>query len=473
MIWTLSLAAKSTLVLGAATAAAWALGRSSASIRHALWSVALVCLLALPVLSAALPPLRLPLLPAPLPDAVRHLERAATGLKGTPAPLSVVALPSRLSLQDWALLAWLAGASLALIQLASGSLFVALAVRRAQPVTAPGWNALLDEAVTTLGVHRRVELRFSPAVGIPNVWGYRSPVVLLPLGAASWPEGRRRAILFHEVAHVARHDCFTQTLAYLVRAFYWPHPLVWWAVSSLRREAECACDDRVLHAGTEAADYARHLLEAARGLGRPTNRLLTAAAGAEGTRLGERVRALLDDHRNRRVPTRQATVLLGGAALLALAVLAAAEPVAARNAGSAPDEASTAAAIGGWIVHEPFGCLIEKRYAEIDATMEPASEVAEARLYFRSAQSDEQIWYWVEMKRSGTRFVGRLPKPRAAASPVRYRIEARRTDGRVASTERHVAVVAADESRCPEDVRIAPKAASSEAVIVRTSTPRK
>lgn len=86
----------------------------------------------------------------------------------------------------------------------------------------PDWSALVDEAATTLGIRRRVELRLSDTVDVPNVWGYRSPVVLLPLAAASWPEGQRRAILIHELAHVARHDRFTQALAYVARALYWP-----------------------------------------------------------------------------------------------------------------------------------------------------------------------------------------------------------------------------------------------------------
>ena len=84
--------------------------------------------------------------------------------------------------------------------------------------------------------------------------------------------------------------------------------------------------------------------------------------------------------------------------------------------------------------------------------------------YFVGATSEEPLEYWIEMTRNGSRFVGRLPKPGAAASPVHYRIEAPRTDGQVASTERYVAVVAPNESRCPEDARIAPLAPSSEAV---------
>lgn len=467
MIWMLSLAAKSTLILGAAAVVAWALGRSSAATRHALWSLALLSLASLPVLSAALPRLELPLLPAAVPEAARHLD-TVVGLREVRAPLGIsAALPSGPRWWDWVLLAWLAGAGLALIRLASASFVVTLAVRRAQTVQTPGWSALLEDAVATLGVRRRVELRESRAVEVPNVSGHRSPVVLLPAAAEGWPEERRRAILLHEVAHVARHDRLIQTLAYIVRALYWPHPLVWWAASSLRREAERACDDRVLQAGTTAPEYARHLVEVARGLARPASRFLTASAGAERTRLGDRVVAVLDEHRDRRVPTWRAMALIGGGTLLAIAALAAAEPVAARATDeSSRGQGSPAPAPGARIVHEPLGCLVEGRYAEIDATIEPAPEVAEARLYFTSAKSDARIEYWVEMARTGSRFAGRLPKPRAAASPVRYRIEARTADGRIASTERYVAVVAANESLCPEGVRIAPIASSSEAVIV-------
>jgi beta-lactamase regulating signal transducer with metallopeptidase domain len=467
MIWTLSLAWKSTLVLGAAAGAALVFRRSSASRRHVLWCLALLSLVVLPALSVVLPRLELPVLPAPDPGG--RLEAAAVQLEGarTPADTSI-ALRSESSWREWILLAWVAGASLGLLQLLSGIVFVVIAVQRARPLTSPDWESLLDEAIRTFGVRRPVRLRMSNAVGVPVVWGYRSPVVLLPPEATTWPQGQRQAVLFHELAHVARFDCLTQTLAYVVRACYWPHPLAWWAVSSLRRETERACDDRVLGTGAAAADYARHLLEAARGIGRVPRRFLTAPAGAERTRLGDRVLAILDEHRDRRVPARRVTALLGGGTLLAIAALAATEPVpAAATAGSPPKQASNAA-LRSWIVHEPFGCLVEGRFSEIDATIDPASEVAQARLYFSGPGPDTGTEYWVEMTQQGTRFVGRLPRPTAKVKSVRYRIEARRKDDRVATTDSHLAVVAPDESGCPAGARIAPQAQSTEAVNVHS-----
>jgi hypothetical protein len=226
-------------------------------------------------------------------------------------------------------------------------------------------------------------------------------------------------------------------------------------------------------AGTSAPAYARHLVAAARDLARPASYFLTAATGAERTRLGDRVVAVLDEHRDRRVPTRRAMALGGCGALLAIAVLAAAEPVPARAAeGSSQARGSAETAPRERIVHEPIGCLVAGRFAVIDATIEPAADVVQARLYFASAVSDERIEYWVEMARNDGRFAGRLPKPRATASPIRYRIEACSARGPIASTERYVAVVVANESRCPEGARIAPMASSAEAVTVHSEPPR-
>ena len=473
MTGTLSLLAKSTLVLVVAAATAWRLGRASAATRHAVWCLALACLVALPVLSAAIPRLGLPLLPAGEGGAVRHLHLGPAVGESLASLDGGTARPGVWGRWSLVVLVWLAGAGLALTRLASASLFVAREARRARPLTAPEWKAPLEEAAATLRVRQRVELRGCLAVDVPSVSGCRAPIVLLPAAAEGWPEGRRRAILLHEVAHVARHDRLVQTLAYAIRAFYWPHPLVWWAIARLRREAERACDDRVLQAGTSASDYAQHLVQVARGLARPSARLLTASSGAARTDLGDRVAAVLDESRNRRAPTPGAALLAGGASLLAIALLAAAEPVAARAAGeSRPAQAAAAPAPGERIVHEPVGCLVEGRFAEIEAGIEPASEVETARLYFAGAGSDQGVEFWIDMARSGGRFLGRLPKPRVAASPVRYRIEARTAGGRVTSTQDYLAVVAPSASRCPMGARVTPISSSTEAVVVHRSSTR-
>jgi beta-lactamase regulating signal transducer with metallopeptidase domain len=74
--------------------------------------------------------------------------------------------------------------------------------------------------------------------------------IVVPATAETWSDDRRRAVLLHELAHIARHDCLTQLLAAVACALYWVHPGVWWTAHRLRRERERASDDRVLATGT-------------------------------------------------------------------------------------------------------------------------------------------------------------------------------------------------------------------------------
>jgi hypothetical protein len=133
---------------------------------------------------------------------------------------------------------------------------------------------------------------------MPMTFGTRRPTVILPASAEEWTEDRRRAVLLHELAHVARRDCLTQTLTAIASAIYWPHPGVWWAARRMRVERELACDDRVLAAGTEPRDYAGHLLEIAHSLG-ATPAPAIALGMARARQLEHRMLAILDAARNR------------------------------------------------------------------------------------------------------------------------------------------------------------------------------
>jgi VWFA-related protein len=158
----------------------------------------------------------------------------------------------------------------------------------------------------------------SHAVRVPVVHGFRRPAIVLPTSAAQWPQDRCRAFLLHELAHVRRQDWPMQMLGHLARALYWPHPLAWWLVRRLRAEAERASDDCVLLAGIAAPDYADHLLQAARDLGRAPQQEAVLAV-VERSRFEDRLLALLDPQVCRRALDRR---LFGFAAVTALTVIA-------------------------------------------------------------------------------------------------------------------------------------------------------
>ncbi len=341
---------KVTLALAAAGVVAALLRRRSAATRHDTWSAALVTALVLAPLAALAPPIELAWLPA-------RAEAVVTAPAAAPAPASAPvvagdvdvapanpiaapaepartpqaarpAVPPRLPAPRLATLFWMLGAAAVLLRCAIGHLGLRRLVRSAAPLDGDDWQTLLASAMTSSGVTRPVTLRTSAAVSTPVTWGVRRPVLLLPLEAESWPEERRRAALLHELAHVARGDYLAQLLGYVACAIYWFHPLAWMALSGMRREAERACDDRVLAAGTSPPEYAAQLLEVARAAQGLRLNGAVAIGMARPSTLEGRLLAVLDESRPRRVTSPRTRLAVAAALLLALVPFAGLTPVA-------------------------------------------------------------------------------------------------------------------------------------------------
>ena len=351
----LALVAKATLVLLATAAAAGVVAArgGSAATRHLVWTLGVCGVLALPLLAVALPAWRTPLLTVAPPPAALPAPAAASPTAATPAvfasargtgdaaaartPAAAAEPIPQPSSSPWngmgmgmaIVVAWLLGALAVLGRLALGRWGAARLGSQAEPVADPAWMELLHGVSRELRLARPVRLLRGGGATMPMTWGIVHPAILLPAEAEAWPEERRRVVLMHELAHVARHDCLTQTLASAACALYWFHPAAWYAARRLRVERELACDDRVLQAGTRARDYAGHLQEVARAF-RPA-RLAgpVAVSMARPSQLEGRLLAVLDSVRDRRIPGRAAA---SGAAALALALLL---PLAAVRPGSA------------------------------------------------------------------------------------------------------------------------------------------
>ncbi|HKV11237.1 MAG TPA: M56 family metallopeptidase [Thermoanaerobaculia bacterium] len=355
----LDASAKGLALCLAALAVAATLRRASAATRHLVWRIAFVGLLALPVVAALTPAWRVPLpvpeeMTAPLPAVERVSEaprppaaplpeeRPVVATRDVPASLLTMA-ESYLSGLSWraaALGLWLTGALAVLAPLAVSLLRVGYQRRQARPVRDAAWIEVLDGARAGLGIRRAVELVEGGEAAMPMTWGWRRPVVLLPAGSGSWPVSRRRAVLLHELAHVARGDYLTQLVSELARALHWWNPLVWMAARKLRLESEHACDDQVITAGARASDYAGDLLDIARSLRALRATAPAGLAMARPSELTGRLLAVLDPRRNRRRLSRRLALpawLVAACVVVPLAALApAVEPEAEAGAQSVP-----------------------------------------------------------------------------------------------------------------------------------------
>ncbi|MBX9460342.1 MAG: M56 family metallopeptidase, partial [Brevundimonas sp.] len=242
------LAWKSGLIAGAALFAASLLGARPAAERVAVLRLGLVILLALPLLIALMPALRIqtpafaepaavaapaaPPVAAPAPDTpVPRLEAASTGrpVAGPEWRVDPVAV---------LLAVWAAGCAFLLIRLTAGVALLHRWTRDARPVSDSRWLAALARAAQG---RRPPVLRASSRVTSPLSWGWRPAVILLDPAALD-QAGRADAVLAHEMGHVRHGDWLFLMASRLLVALFWFNPLVWVLERELARQSEQAAD---------------------------------------------------------------------------------------------------------------------------------------------------------------------------------------------------------------------------------------
>lgn len=374
----LALALKGSLVFSLAFVVTALLRRSSAAVRHAVWTLALGAALALPLLSVVVPGWQVAVLPgaapqplavapappappvapaapapsvaptAPAPVSSAQAERPAGGLGaigervssqvervGGPMGLARAAqefvvgqLPPALrSWPVWLLLAWAAGVAFFAMRWVCAVVGAWRIVEDAEPVHDLNWLDLKERVAYDLGLDQPVRLLRSERFGVPVAGGVFDPVVVLPADADEWPEARREVVLTHELAHIARRDGLTQSLAQGALALHWFNPLAHLAHREYLLEREHACDDYVLDHGTRASDYAEHLIQIARRFRRETLALYATAPMARRSNLEDRITSILNPDRRRGTLGRGALVAASALMLTFVLPLAAFQPV--------------------------------------------------------------------------------------------------------------------------------------------------
>jgi TonB family protein len=336
---------KATILLGVAWLIASALRHSSSAMRHHVWAAAILASLGLPLFALLLPAWR----SAALSSAAAfwgpaHAIVASAGSHTIPPTAIRVTsgLPLLNPLAVAALIAWAVGVLFVLLKLLAGLARLVWVSSRAKPVFEESWMGMVLELSAVHKIARSVRLLQCGAPhAMPLTWGLFRPVVVLPSSAGEWTEDRRRIVLSHELAHIARHDWLLQICAEFVRALYWFHPFVWLAALRLRQESERACDDAVLCSGVAPALYAGQLLDLARTLEHSGRAWSTALAIARPSNLERRFAAMLNPSVNRRRLSWKAKILIPLFAWCCVLPIAAlrlpAQNLAGKTAGSVHD----------------------------------------------------------------------------------------------------------------------------------------
>jgi HEAT repeat protein/beta-lactamase regulating signal transducer with metallopeptidase domain len=259
------------------------------------------------------------------PAAPQSQTTAAAPEASSPATTRSLSPATLLSI---ALAIWVIGMMWLVGRLVIGAVLLRRVVRKGTALDNTEWRHPLLEAADRLALERLPRLVMSDRLPMPFACGVLDPAIVLPTGAAEWDDRRRRAVLFHELAHLARYDLIGNALGQLACAVYWFHPLVWVAARKLRVESERAADDLVLGVGTRASEYADHLLQIVCRAARSRTPAI-ALPMAQRHEFEGRMLAILEREARREPASSRHAAILGALALTLVIPLAALAPARA------------------------------------------------------------------------------------------------------------------------------------------------
>lgn len=341
------LAASAVLVV--ALLATVALRRRSAALRGRVLTLALILALVLPLLTTVLPsPVAESRVAEPLLTVVAESDGAETdpegrspaepGLRGGGNPVSdgLAAM----------LLLWPLGVIVGMGRLFRSHRQAHRLVAEATPVQDVELLERYRVVRSGCGGLPPVPLLWSSATESPLTIGLLRPRIVLPAAAVDWPEAMVELVLRHELAHVERRDNLVGLAGALVAVLHWFDPLAWLVLTRLRREAEIACDDRVVIGGARASAYARVLLTQAHATS--TRRPVLAPAASFACHAQRRFEMLLDPGTDRRRRSGRATLWVASLLLLVVFSLTPLRPAVQPGVAAMSARESTASRAPEW-----------------------------------------------------------------------------------------------------------------------------
>lgn len=199
--------------------------------------------------------------------------------------------------RQWLGIAWMAGAAISLFRLIRISVGIRSQIRRSLIVETPAVIRLTAELAKVAGISRRILLLTGEHIVQPAVTGIFRPAIFLPLSALTGlPEWQLRAVLAHEIAHIARHDFLVNALQLLTETVLFFNPAAWWIHRRIREEREACCDALAARWIDSSHELAETLIEQAATTATPL-----PAFGDSGT-VKSRIQRLLGQQPHLRLP---------------------------------------------------------------------------------------------------------------------------------------------------------------------------
>lgn len=224
----LTYSAQVLILVAVSALAARAVGLALPTARLHYWRAVVALCLLLPAV---------PELPASGPAATVTFELASGAAAAVAQPAASWTSPVA-GVLPWLVLA---GIAARLVWLAVGAMRLRQLRRRSGPVTL---------SADLIGLHQEIApralVRTTADLEQPVTFGWRHPLVLLPPRFARLEAEAQRAVLCHELLHVRRRDWPGIVCEELLRAVFWFHPAMWWALEQVHLNREQVVDRLVV-----------------------------------------------------------------------------------------------------------------------------------------------------------------------------------------------------------------------------------
>jgi beta-lactamase regulating signal transducer with metallopeptidase domain len=209
---------------------------------------------------------------------------------------------------------YLAGLLLMLVRVARGYHWSSKIRRHGKAINDGPWCDALIQAISRMKPRSKPLMIWSEKVASPVVTGILRPMIVLPVSLMSGlPREQAIAVLSHELAHLRRFDHLIVVFQRLLEALFFFHPAIWFLSHRLDQEREKACDDLVVKAGHNRADYAEALVNLA-----SDHQPAFALAVAQNSHLKERIFRILNHPQSATVQVNRSGWLTIAAAIFAL-----------------------------------------------------------------------------------------------------------------------------------------------------------
>src|SRR5262245_5459831 len=208
----------------------------SPALRHQVWLLGLIGVVAVPLLGVVARNLPLPQPKSRSLSYVVELPKTAvatevdTVIQNAPAPITVKTSTGRPYITGGLFVAWMIGACVAFARAVMNGVRLhrfKINARAASP-------ADLDGAESKPLRNGGVSIALSEQIRSPILVGVFRPVIGLPADIVSWTSSTERcAILQHELAHVERRDHYVNLFQTVIGVIFFFHPLVRYACRRL------------------------------------------------------------------------------------------------------------------------------------------------------------------------------------------------------------------------------------------------